>query len=194
VYIGVKEGTRKGPVPIWDDSAHETQKTRKVDTFVPRWLTLHAGERVRNRIRLAYTFTAPLQIGYLRHWQVDKQIKEKKPNYAKLYPSPPPFEFPWMKANYQRILPEREYMVRRDGVARSHFHPPGVLYGIGHNWWSREHEDLGASACLICRTWNAVNPLSSDWPEENEEEEVLDPNDSLLYNRGGRPWGFWACV
>jgi hypothetical protein len=193
VYLGVREGTRKGPVPIWDDSAHETQTTRQPDTFDPRWLTVHAGGRVCSRIRLAYTFTADDQMRYLRHWQLDIRIKEKKPNYAKLYPSPPPFEYPWMKANYHRILPEREYMVRKENVAAARFHPPGVLYGIGHNWWSREHEDFGASACSICRTWNSVNPSSLDL-EHNTEEEVLDPNDASLYNRGGRPWGFWACV
>jgi hypothetical protein len=133
VYLGVKEGTRKGPVPIWDDTAHETKTSRKVDTFVPRWLTVHAGDRICNRIRLAYTFTAPSQMTYLRRWQLDVQIKEKKPNFAKLYPSPPPFEYPWIKANYQRILPEREYMVRKENIGPRQFHPSGVQYGIGHN-------------------------------------------------------------
>jgi hypothetical protein len=193
VYKGVKEGTRRGPVPIWDDSAHETMTSRQVDTFDPRWLTVHAGNRVCNRIRLAYTFTADHQMGYLRHWQLDVQIKEKKPNFAKLYPSPPPFEYPWMKANYQRLLPEREYMVRKENVDPVRFHPPSIQYGIGHNWWSREHENFGATVCSICRTWNSVNPSSLDLAEGNEEE-VLDPNDQTLYNRGGRPWGFWACV
>ncbi|KAI5449112.1 hypothetical protein NCC49_005295, partial [Naganishia albida] len=103
-----------------------------------------------NRIRLAYTFTAKPQIKYLGQWQRDVQIKEKRHNYAKLYPSPPPFEYPWMKANFHRILAEREYM-------------------------------------------RALNPPALNLEEANEEE-VLDPNDPMLYNRGGRSWGFWACV
>jgi hypothetical protein len=193
VYRGVKEGTRKGPVPIWDDSAHETKTSRQVDTFDPRWLTVHAGDRICNRIRLAYTFTASSQMDYLRNWQLDVQIKEKKPNYAKLYPSPPPFEYPWLRANYQRILPEREYMVRKENTDPARFHPPGVKYGIGHNWWSRDHEDFGSITCSVCRTWNTMNPGALDLTEGGEEE-VLNPNDSNLYNRGGRSWGFYACM
>lgn len=186
VYKGLKDGTCFKPVSIWDDSAFEKLNTTKAENFVPRWMTVNSGERVSNRVRLAYTFTAPSQKRYMGRWQRDVEIKEKKPNFAVLHPSPPPFEYPWMKANYNRIISERGYMVWKEGVPAARFHPEGKRYGIGHDWWNADHTTI---SCGVCRTWNSLNPLSM----EGAESDVLDPKDPSLYNRGGRAWGYFAC-
>ncbi|KAJ9117423.1 hypothetical protein QFC22_004273 [Naganishia vaughanmartiniae] len=177
------KGPHHGPVPIWDDAAFEKQKNASIDGFTPRWMTINHGDRVCSRLRLVYTMTAPAQQRYLGKWQDDIVIKEKKHNYAVLFPSPAPFEYPWMKQNHHTIISERGYMIWKEQVKADRFNPPSKEPGIGHNWWDSSHSTI---TCPVCRTWNLLNPPALD-----------DGNPSILdvqkYNLGGRCWGYFAC-
>jgi hypothetical protein len=72
VYKGLKPDRPAGkPVAIWDDSAMDdsaTERSNKSDpsNYTPRWMTINAGHRVCNRIRLVYSLTAPFQKEYLK--------------------------------------------------------------------------------------------------------------------------------
>jgi hypothetical protein len=183
VYKLLRTKKNGNPVSMWDDSPFHKGKDAALDGFVPRWMTKNQGARVSNRIRLAYTFTADPQKSYLGRWQGMVIIKQSKPNYAVLYPSPAPFEYPWMKENHHAIISERDYMIWKEGLEVDHFMPEGKTRGIGHEW-ADPHSTV---TCAVCRTWNILNPPTlSGLPEP-----VLDPNQ---YNMGGLSWGYFACL
>ncbi|KAJ9093373.1 hypothetical protein QFC21_006403 [Naganishia friedmannii] len=172
------------PLSLWDDTAFEKYTTGDITKFDPRWMTIAPGARVASRIRLAYCFTAPDQISYMGYWRGDMDIKEARNNYATLYPSPPPFEYPWMKENYDRVIPEREYMIRKEGLDPNHFNPADKRRGLGHNWWDANHSVV---SCAVCRTWSILNP-------PDLQSETVDPAlDLAKYKTGGQCWGYFAC-
>lgn len=89
VYKGLKPDRPAGkPLAIWDDSGTERSNRSDASSFTPRWMTINAGPRVCNRIRLVYSLTAPFQKEYLGCWQGKIAIKEHYPNFAVLHPSP----------------------------------------------------------------------------------------------------------
>jgi hypothetical protein len=174
------------PVSIWDDAEFHKETTGSIENFVPRWMTTNPGDRKSPRVRLAYTFMGESQKQYLGAWQYDVTIKQSRPNCAVLYPSPAPFEYPWMKQNHHTIISERGYMIWKENVAPDHFNPDDKTRGIGHNWWSDEHEPI---SCAVCRTWSMLNPPVLDF--EAVERPVLDPN---TYQMGDLRWGYFACM
>ena len=170
-------------IPIWDERAFQKAATSDPKTFSPRYMTINSGHRVASRIRLAYTMTAPSQKRYMGHWQRGIEIKQTHPNWAILYPSPPPFEYPWLKENHHLLISERGFMMWKEGVPEERFIPEGKTRGIGHNWWNLEHSVVN---CSVCRTWSRLNP------------PVLDRTDQSWSNfsefdRGDYPWGYFAC-
>lgn len=173
-------------VPIWDDAEFSKGTTTSIENFVPRWMTISPGDRKSPRIRLAYTFMGDSQKQYLGAWQHDVPIRQSKPNYAVLYPSPAPFEYPWMKENYQRIISERGYMIWKEGVSPERFSPENKTRGIGHDWWSSENETV---SCSVCRTWSMLNPPMLEM--NSDRGQPMDPN---CHEMGGLGWGYFACM
>lgn len=174
-------------VPLWDDTAFEKQSSSSLENFPPRWMSVSAGERISRRVRLAYTFTASVQKEYLGSWQYNTPIRESKNHNGVLHPSPPPFEYPWLKQNYHTVVSEKQYMMRREGLDANHFNPPGRPKGIGHDWWDTTAHDT--ISCSVCRTWSDLNP-STDLEARDDDSRSLDLSNFQL---GGKTWGYFAC-
>lgn len=185
VYKGLLEGKteKMAPLPIWDDGAFEKSTSGQASNFIPRWMTINSGGRVSSRIRFVYTMTAPFQKNFLGYWQRDLEIREHKSNYAIRYPSPAPFEYPWMKENYDTVISERAYMVWKENVPEERFILDPRLKGIGHDWWDKNHSTV---SCTVCRTWSKLNPPSL----EEQSDDVLEVSG---YNKGTLSWGYFAC-
>lgn len=172
--------TSRHPVSIWDDGEFYKEKTASIDGFIPRWMTINPGERVSPRIRPAYTFMGESQKQYLATWQYDVKIKESKPNYAVLFPSPAPFEYHWMKRNHHTIISKRGYTIWKESMSPDHFNPETKTRDIGHDWDSLDHETI---SCAVCRTWSMLNPPDLDF--DAVEGPVLYSNG---YQMGGVGW------
>lgn len=116
-------------------------------------------------------------------WQQTMGIRQSLQNWGIIYPSPAPFEYPWLKANHHKIMSEKGYMVLKEKVRPEHFLVEGKRVGIMHDWRSPAHHIV---SCSVCRKWTDLNP-----PDLNAEDNVLDPN---AYQLGNKCWGYFACA